>query len=151
MQRLTITDALGDPIVDQPFTDDYPTPQIRAIAEREAASLARAGRNARWSITGADGRLLAGGETAAATPTGLLAVHTPVLYCETDAEGGGLTLYGTVRGVDAGCYVVAADHLDSGGRPVPIGVRADFRIPVDTPPAGALRTLAAVPMVGVAS
>ena len=43
-------------------------------------------------------------------------------------------------------HLVTVDHVDSGGRPVPIGAMAELRVPLDTPPAGAAHTLEAVPL-----
>lgn len=144
MPRLIIIDRLGELLCDTRCDAGYTLPEIQDLARREARACAGRHGAVTWRIAGDDGREMAAGEAAATPRPGLLPVDTPVLYCEADAGGAELAVYGTVRSIRAGYYHIAADHIDSGGRPVPIGALAEISVPLDTPACGATRTLEAV-------
>lgn len=146
MQRLTITDPLGETLLCLTYDDMHDVAAIERQARREAAAHARHDGRVIWKITDTAGREVAVGEVTADVPAGLLAANTPVIYCESAEDAMALSAYGSIRGVVGGCYVVVVDHIDSGGRPVPFGVPVEFRVPLDTPPAGAPRTLAPLVM-----
>lgn len=150
MRKLIITDTLGDQVLELRLDDAWPVAELRRIAEAEARMQAAARGRAAWRVLDAAGAEIDAGEAIADRRPGLLPLRTPVLYCEHAAQGP-LSVYGTVAGVRAGCYLVQVDHIDSDGRPVPIGAAAEIRVPVDTPPAGALRTLEAVQLAHLAA
>lgn len=146
MPRLTIADSLGNQLIETRRADGYTVDELRRFAAIEAGIQAAMHGRVLWRIADDRGRELAAGVADAPPRPGLLAVGTPVLYAESDPDAAGLLVYGSIGAVRSGHYLVTVDHVDSGGRPVPIGVMAELRVPVDTPPHGAPRTLEAMPL-----